>query len=393
MALVAEYAFSEGTGTTAADSSGGGHTLTIASGAATWATGHSGGGLAGNTTGVGGVNTTLSNPTSNLTIMAWVKPHTVSGAEEPLLGYWSSPSGDPNGSSQFALYATRSAFGTANKLVGDLRIGGSLGEIVGPALTADTWVHVALAFDGTTISLFVNGTLFTSVTRAGTLGVGAFGVVGRSDATADDVRVFSTALNAAQVTTQMNSPAGAPPHGSGAGTFAYVGTASGHENTHGSASGARTHSGTAAGHTAMAGAASGAYAFTGAAGGHTQPHGASTGQLAYAGAASGHENQHGNALGAFAYAGSASGHTPTIGMPHGSAAGVVAYVGAADGHLDAFGSAAGTFAYSGSARGTSAQARDITISVDLLNHWSVVQSTSRWEITPALDHWKVQCHT
>lgn len=413
MALVAEYGFSEGSGTTAADSSGGGHPLTIASGAATWATGHTGAGLAGNTSGVGGVNTSLSNPTSNVTIMAWVKPHTVSGAEEPLLGYWSSPSSDPNGSSQCVLYATRSAFGTANKLVGNLRIGGTLGEIVGPALTADTWVHVALAFDGTTISLFVNGALFTSVTRAGTLGVGSFGVAGRSDATVDDVRAFNTALTASQVTTWMNSPAGVPPHGSGSGALTYVGAASGHESPHGTATGAAVFAGSASGHTTMNGAATGSYVFAGAAAGHAQPHGAATGTLTYAGAASGTTDPHGAAAGVFDYDGSASGHTdpagtasgeldyagtasghaPSIGIPHGDATGSIAYTGTASGHVDRHGAAVGVYRYAGTAHGTGATTRrDITLTVTPLpTRWATSATTDRWSTEALPERWRATC--
>lgn len=183
------------------------------------------------------------------------------------------------------------------------------------------------------------------------------------------------------------------PHGAAAGSLTFTGSSAGSTSEHGAAVGSFSFTGSAAGHHVSAGAASGTLAYSGAATGHTDPHGDATGSLSYVGTASGSLDPHGNASGALAYTGSASGHAPAIGIPHGSAAGLVAYAGAASGHITASGSAAGAFAYSGSARGTSAQARDITIAVDLLNRWSVAQSTSRWEITPALDHWKVQCHT
>lgn len=207
-ATVAAYNFSEGSGTTAADSSGNGKTLTIAAGAATWGDGHTGGGLVGNGTGaVGGINTALFSNSAGGTIMGWVKPHTIMAAEMPLFGFWSSPAGDPNGSSQFALYATRTAFGTPGHLVGNLRIAGVLGEIVGPTLSSDTWVHVALTFDGTTIKLYVNGVMYTSVTRAGTINTsGNLGVAGRTDAAVDDIRISNTAWTVDQIAAAMSTP-------------------------------------------------------------------------------------------------------------------------------------------------------------------------------------------
>jgi hypothetical protein len=161
------------------------------------------------------------------------------------------------------------------------------------------------------------------------------------------------------------------PHGSASGTYAYTGTASGHENPHGAASGAFAYTGAAAGHMSPRGAASGAFSFTGSAAGHhvsagaasgalvyegsaaghTDPRGEASGTLSYVGTAAGSTEPHGDASGALEYTGAASGHAPTVGVPHGDATGTYAYVGAAAGHTDPHGAAAGAYAYIGTAHG------------------------------------------
>ena len=205
--IMAAYGFSEGSGTTSTDSSGHGHTLTLNS--ATWATGHTGTGIS-NTTTSQGAGASFSAPTAAITVMAWVKPLSlVSGNTYLALGLI-----DTGGNTDVAIFTQRGDFGTSNILQCNLRIGGTLRSIYGPALTVGNWVHVALTFNGSTVTLYLNGSSYATGSYTGTLGTGdRITVAGTdpvnsydSEVTVDDVRVFSTALTAAEVSSAMSTP-------------------------------------------------------------------------------------------------------------------------------------------------------------------------------------------
>jgi len=205
--LLASYSFSEGSGTTTADASGHGHTLTLNS--ATWATGHTGGGISNTTTGQG-AGAAFTAPTAAITIMAWIKPLSL----VPGNTYLSMGLIDNGGNTDVAIFTQRGDFGTSDILQCNLRIAGTLRSIYGPALTVGTWTHIAVTFNGTTIALYLNGTLYTSSSFSGTLGTGdRIAIAGNdpvnaydSEATVDDARIFSTALTAAEVSAAMSTP-------------------------------------------------------------------------------------------------------------------------------------------------------------------------------------------
>lgn len=121
---------------------------------------------------------------------------------------------DNGGNTDVAIFTQRGDFGTANILQCNLRIAGTLRSIYGPALTVGTWSHIAVTFNGTTISLYLNGTFYTSSSFSGTLGTGDRIAIAGSDpvnsydseVTVDDVRVFSTALTVTEVSTAMSTP-------------------------------------------------------------------------------------------------------------------------------------------------------------------------------------------
>jgi hypothetical protein len=205
--LVAAWGFDEGTGTTARDSSEHNLPLTL-SGAATWVAGHSGG-MAVSNTGTGGAIrgswTSLTVPT---TIMCWARPtNLTAGTSRTLIGVWSGT--DSSASTQFALWAQRSDFSTANVLQGNVRVDGGLVAINHTALALNTWVHLALSFDGTNIRLFRDGVEVNTISNTGGITGGTYSflvVPNTTDAQVDDVRVFNVALTAAQVASFMGDP-------------------------------------------------------------------------------------------------------------------------------------------------------------------------------------------
>ena len=202
--LIASWGFDEGTGTTARDSSEHNLPLTL-SGSVAWVVCHTGGTplcIAG--TG-GATRTNWTSLTSNVTIMCWAKPTDLtSGTNRPLIGVWSGT--DSTTSTQFALWAQRGDFSTSNVLQGNVRIGGGLVAVNHTALTLNTWVHVALSFDGTTVRLYRDGSEVNTFTNTGSITGGTFNflvVPDSSNAQVDDVRVFDTALTATQVAAFM----------------------------------------------------------------------------------------------------------------------------------------------------------------------------------------------
>lgn len=201
-APVAEYSFDADTG---ADDSGNGHDLTVAG---TFAAGHTGDGLAATGSTIGG-SVDLTGPTAAASLCAWVNPDSLaSGDTQAIVGLT-----DGVGNSEFVIFAQRADFGTSNVLQGNVRVGTSLGEMDGPALTAGVPAHVAMTYDGTTSALYLNGELVDSATRGGALHASeqlhcAGAPTVHSDMLVDDVRLYAVALTAEQVVEAMNTPAG-----------------------------------------------------------------------------------------------------------------------------------------------------------------------------------------
>jgi len=226
--LVAGYGLSEGAGTTTADASGNGLIGTVAG--ATWAVGHSGGGL-GFDGAASYVN--LGSPaalalTGSLTASAWVY-ETANVADDGIIvarsngsGGWELKSSPDTGARTFALgvYTTGGAY-VARYSAAPRALG--------------TWTHVAGVYDAAarTLHVYVNGLLADGELR-GTVPA-AIGVppvnanLGRRTGgfhlrgTLDDVRVYGRALTQAEIQADLASPVGGevvppPPPGPLAGT-------------------------------------------------------------------------------------------------------------------------------------------------------------------------------
>ena len=98
--------------------------------------------------------------------------------------------------------------------------GGTFGTAVGPsALTANIWAFLAVSYDKTTVRLYVNGTQVATLaataniaTSANPLQIGGDSLYGQYFAgLIDNVRVYNTALTAAQIQTDMNTAISTAP--------------------------------------------------------------------------------------------------------------------------------------------------------------------------------------
>ena len=215
---VAAYSFSEGTGTTVADQTGNGNALTLReTTSTTWDTGKNGGGLtvAGRGSGKGAWDTTFPAITgSAFTLMGWVKRNSNLAATEPAFGFWATDGVEPTtASTNAAFWFERHDFGTSNRLQANLRVNGSLANREhANELTVGDWTHLAMTYDGSAMSLYVNGVLSGTTTVSGTINTGAKFMVGaQSDASYDDIRVYNLTLTQAQIVGAMNTPVGAAP--------------------------------------------------------------------------------------------------------------------------------------------------------------------------------------
>jgi concanavalin A-like lectin/glucanase superfamily protein/HYDIN/CFA65/VesB family protein len=204
--LVAAYSFDEGGGTTVNDLSGNGNTGTVSN--TTWTSfGKYGNALVfdGTSSRVTINDSASLHLTTGMTLEAWINPSTVSSAWRDVIykgndNYFLEAT-SPNGS----VPGGGGIFGGASALV--------VGSI---ALSVNTWSHLALTYDGATLRLYVNGVQVASTARTGNiltstnpLQIGGDGIFGQFFAgMIDEVRVYNTALNQAQVQSDMGVPVG-----------------------------------------------------------------------------------------------------------------------------------------------------------------------------------------
>jgi O-glycosyl hydrolase len=205
--LVAAYGFNEGAGTVAADDSGSNLAGNVVN--ATW----SESGKYGSAISFNGVNSWVTindaaalNLTTGLTLEAWIKPATLSG--------WSTIILKEAGSEEaYALYANEDRPWP----LAAVRIDGNYDIATGDVqLPLNNWSHVASTYDGATLSLYVDGNKIASVAATGNLQVssGALRIGGNAiwdeyfDGLIDEVRIYSRALTAAEIQTDMAMPIG-----------------------------------------------------------------------------------------------------------------------------------------------------------------------------------------
>ncbi len=210
--LVAAYNFNEGAGTTVADASGNGNTGTISG--ATWTSaGRYGGALSFN-----GANAWVTindasslHLTTALTLEAWVNPQALSGWQAALVK-------ESTGDLVYSIYVNTGD----NQAAGTLNVRGTDVTVNDPSADAqvpmNTWTHLAVTFDGSTLRLYINGFLINSVANAGqlTTSSGALRIGGDSiwgeyfNGIIDEIRIYNRALSAAEIQTDMYTPVNPP---------------------------------------------------------------------------------------------------------------------------------------------------------------------------------------
>ena len=206
---VAAYAFDEGQGSTALDASGNGRSGTVTN--ATWVTGKYGKALSfnGSSSRATVADANALDLTTGMTLEAWANPTGTSNSWRDLIykgddNYYLSGSSTPN-----------------SRPAGGGIFNGSYGEVFGTsALAANTWTHVALTYDGSTIRLYVNGVQVSSLAKTGSLRtstnpltIGSDPIYGQYfQGLIDEVRVYNVALTQAQIQSDMATPL-IPPSG------------------------------------------------------------------------------------------------------------------------------------------------------------------------------------
>ena len=199
---IVRLALDEGGGTTAADSSGNGNSGTLQNGAS-WTSGRSGGAV-----NLDGVDDTvfisnsagLTSITNGLTVAAWVyRPANQTGfasvlSREVGTGYYEHfYLGFENGKYRWFVNTS----------------GGYSNSSLGGTAPTGQWIHMVGTYDGTTVTLYVNGALQFSTPHSGTFGSDTTGIaIGANHNSAahqpddpfsgkvDDVNIYSYALTA-----------------------------------------------------------------------------------------------------------------------------------------------------------------------------------------------------
>ena len=214
--MLGYWKFDDGSGSTAADSSGNGHPGTLVA-SPTWTTGKINGALQlnGSTQYVSVGTSSALDPTTTGTVAAWVYPTSYPGDSATVVGKQLQACADTNDNG-FTLSIDAGAY-----VLGDLSGLSSSCEITidgNTALTLNAWHHIAMTWDGTNGLVYVDGTqdgitatnCHPTSANAYTLGIGrAIDTTGCGSnypfpGRIDEVRLYSSALSATQIAALYN---------------------------------------------------------------------------------------------------------------------------------------------------------------------------------------------
>jgi len=203
--LISYWNLNENGGTTATDGVGGNNgTIT----GATWSPGYSGSCLHfnGTSNNVKVPNASKLNPVNAITMMVWAKTEENKSAKLFQKGDW-----DGHGIGQDKWNGWQVGIRLENNTSQTLEWGGGV-----PIL--NEWYHISLTYDGTTLSLYVNGQLRNSKAVTGKLKVNTRDVSIGSDNAAqkffkgliDEVKIFGKALSQTEIQANYNEQGSAP---------------------------------------------------------------------------------------------------------------------------------------------------------------------------------------
>lgn len=201
--LVAAWSFSEGSGTTTADTSGGTNVGTLSG--ATWtAQGKFGGALS-----FDGVNDTVTVADANvldltnaMTLSAWVFPTAQNSWATVMM---------KEGASSTLAYALYSSENVARPS-GWIRTGSQDRTAAGSgALPLNTWTHLAMTYDGANLRVYVNGAQVATQSVTGSVGVSALPLrIGGNSVWGeyftgriDEAHVYNRALTVTEIAADM----------------------------------------------------------------------------------------------------------------------------------------------------------------------------------------------
>jgi hypothetical protein len=202
--LVAAYAFSETSGNAVIDASGSGNNGTL-SGATRTTSGKYGRALS-----FDGTNDRVNIPdsssldlTDGVTMEAWVRPSSLGGWDTVVLK-------EQPGNLVYALYANTGPGPASGEIE---TTAGYFTQYATGALPLNTWTHLAMTYDGTTLRLYINGAEVGSrpvsgsvVTSSSALRIGGNAVWGEYfGGLIDEVRIYNRALSPQEIQTDMNT--------------------------------------------------------------------------------------------------------------------------------------------------------------------------------------------
>ncbi len=202
--LIAAYTFNEGSGSTVADSSGHGNVGAITG--ATW----NPGGKYGNALSFDGTSSRVTindspllHLTTAMTVEAWINPAI-------FLNSWNDVIYRGNDNYYLLVY-------NGGPVAGLTTSTGINSNAFGPSvLPLNTWTHIAQTFDGSTVTVFVNGVPVATSAITGTiqdttnpLEIGSDHIYGQYfQGLIDDVRIYNIALTQSQIQSDMATPVG-----------------------------------------------------------------------------------------------------------------------------------------------------------------------------------------
>lgn len=208
MAVQLQYAFNESSGTTFAEASGG-PSGTVQSGGS-FVAGNTGNALVTSNNFAAGIVTgsplLATTNWTGLTVMCWFKVN-IAGDN---LALWDGTYNwfgiGFNAATNIKTWLDVGAFSETSPYTHGVGVG--------------SWFHCAATWSAATdvLSLFVNGVSAATIGLGGTtigrptseLNIGGATWASSANAAVDDLRIFDTALTGSEITTQMNTPVGAP---------------------------------------------------------------------------------------------------------------------------------------------------------------------------------------